>query len=418
MSNCATRSSTCTAPRAPDADGSFARLNAVRAQDDQAFIRFQNEVFDTYTGAKSAHSFIRTEDEAIALRPEAFSYRHFSEPKTLPEYLRLVQEVRRDPEFAHFNYDVGQKMYSGAFWRRLRYLTGVVWGERWSDLPDETLRLCGIAASEPPAALEPQPEPEPASEVDPPAEPAPAPTPDPIPAPVVEPEEAVLPAQRRFFEKLLAIGTLSPSTVSHYRRSMDVLDAFVRDRSGYFGLASVYGAGSREQLKELWVRILTDDDFNVLNAKNHNMCSAALQKFVEFVEEGWVEVLPDAAEPVDPYLPASDRPGDLIIDQALRCADWRCAHNPEHATFMTEEGHNYVEAHHLIPLSLQPRFGVNLHVWANVVAFCPNCHALMHHGTVDDRRVLFADLYAKRAERLRTVGIRQTCDELMEIVFG
>lgn len=372
---------------------SFARLNAVRAQEDRAFIEFQNRTFDTYTGMKSAHSFIRTEEEAMGLRPEAFSYADFSGPKTLPEYLRLVEEVRKDSEFERFNYNVGQKMYSGAFWRRLRYLTGVTWGERWSELTPAAKRLCGLPEiREEKGTPARQPEPE-----------------------IVSAAES--PAQLRFFEKFLSGKLLSPSTVSHYRRSMDVLDDFLRDRADLFGVRSIYGATTVSGLDELRVAILSNDEFIGMNKRNHNMYSAALNKFVDFLSDGWVDAFPDAPEAVVPYLRVEDSADNLVVSQVLRAADWTCQRNPGHATFMTDAGHAYMEGCHLIPLRLQPKFAVSLHVWANVFCLCPTCRSQMFHGQHDDRRELFRELYDQRAERFRKVGIDQTREELVEMVI-
>lgn len=56
----------------------------------------------------------------------------------------------------------------------------------------------------------------------------------------------------------------------------------------------------------------------------------------------------------------------------------------EEMYFKSISGENYVEAHHLIPLSLQGNFDFNLDVKDNIVISCSKHHKLFHFGDKDE----------------------------------
>lgn len=62
-------------------------------------------------------------------------------------------------------------------------------------------------------------------------------------------------------------------------------------------------------------------------------------------------------------------------------ANYRCEINPSHQLFTSKAtGQNYLEAHHIIPVSLGSQFSVQLDVMENVVCLCPLCHRAIHHA--------------------------------------
>lgn len=78
----------------------------------------------------------------------------------------------------------------------------------------------------------------------------------------------------------------------------------------------------------------------------------------------------------------------------------------------------YVEAHHLIPLSLQPLFWndkikVNLDTPENLVSLCPNCHGTLHKGIAEERNKILAELYDLKKKELANIGISITLDQLI-----
>lgn len=91
---------------------------------------------------------------------------------------------------------------------------------------------------------------------------------------------------------------------------------------------------------------------------------------------------------------------------ALRNAQFQCEIDPTHISFTSNRTKkSFVEAHHLVPVSRQSAFAVRLDVPENIVALCPNCHRLLHHGVAAEKRRALAKLIMQRSEALATRGI-------------
>ena len=104
----------------------------------------------------------------------------------------------------------------------------------------------------------------------------------------------------------------------------------------------------------------------------------------------------------------------MVSAFAIQNAKFKCEIDSSHKTFISESTNkNYVEAHHLIPLSFQDDFDVNLDVPENVVSLCPNCHRLLHFGLFSEKKYLLIDLYNKRKSDLKALNIDVTEDKLL-----
>jgi len=105
-----------------------------------------------------------------------------------------------------------------------------------------------------------------------------------------------------------------------------------------------------------------------------------------------------------------------IAKRRIVLANYKCEINHSHKTFKSSvTGRNYVEAHHLVPLSAQEKFGENsLDHEANIFSLCPNCHRLVHHAILEEKRALLKKLYVLREKELAEAGISLALSELME----
>lgn len=65
----------------------------------------------------------------------------------------------------------------------------------------------------------------------------------------------------------------------------------------------------------------------------------------------------------------------LVVAETLRIANGYCELCEVKSPFKTKSGRDYLEVHHVIPLSKQGSDTV-----ANTVALCPNCHRMLHFG--------------------------------------
>ncbi|WP_454907588.1 HNH endonuclease [Variovorax gossypii] len=108
-----------------------------------------------------------------------------------------------------------------------------------------------------------------------------------------------------------------------------------------------------------------------------------------------------------------------VAGVALVNADYKCEIDPSHQTFTARAGKKpYLEAHHLIPFSNQRFFTVSLDVIANVVALCPNCHRLLHHGTQKEKTKYIRALFAERADRLEEKELSISSADLLRFYSG
>lgn len=109
----------------------------------------------------------------------------------------------------------------------------------------------------------------------------------------------------------------------------------------------------------------------------------------------------DAADKVSHRYPTDTR----IAKTALMLAAYRCEHDASHITFTSKNDTPFMEAHHLIPMTAQSVFSINLDRVENIICLCPNCHSQIHYGSDSERRIILSKLYNARREELEDVGL-------------
>lgn len=99
---------------------------------------------------------------------------------------------------------------------------------------------------------------------------------------------------------------------------------------------------------------------------------------------------------------------------AIRQAEYKCELDESHKSFLHAKGnHQYMEAHHLIPMRAQEALSNDLDTQSNIVSLCPNCHRAIHHANKELRHNLVGILYEKRVEKLKGVGIEWQIDKIL-----
>lgn len=101
-----------------------------------------------------------------------------------------------------------------------------------------------------------------------------------------------------------------------------------------------------------------------------------------------------------------------ISKTALDLANYTCLGNKEHITFTSKLGKQYMEAHHLIPMSAQKDFSINIDRIENIVSICPICHSAIHLGDEKTRLELVKKLYDLKEKELKNVGLDISFGEL------
>lgn len=101
---------------------------------------------------------------------------------------------------------------------------------------------------------------------------------------------------------------------------------------------------------------------------------------------------------------------------AKKRAKYLCEVDSNHVTFKGQNGENYSEAHHLIPMNMQGKFFYSLDVEANIISLCPTCHNLLHHSiNNDEKSAIITKLYYERIERLKNCGIYIKLEDLIKV---
>jgi hypothetical protein len=101
-------------------------------------------------------------------------------------------------------------------------------------------------------------------------------------------------------------------------------------------------------------------------------------------------------------------------------ANYSCEYSTDHKTFLSKRnGKNFMEGHHLIPVSKQleiwDKFKVNIDCVDNVVSLCPNCHRGIHLGDLETKKELIKKLFLKKQNKLNSLGINLTLEELQKM---
>lgn len=186
-----------------------------------------------------------------------------------------------------------------------------------------------------------------------------------------------------------------------YRHGNDVSDAdFAKDVAA---LLDAYDA---------LFNIAGDSIFSILPSPNEAEFQSAVQATLNQSGND-AESLPVGPAPLPPK---SVRQGRTSFQrnpkrsaEALHRAQYRCEGAiPErpHSTFTSRiSKREYVEAHHLIPFGKQAEFQYSLDIPENIVALCPSCHRLLHHGRNEDRNPLLRRLLNARSDMLVHRGI-------------
>lgn len=110
-----------------------------------------------------------------------------------------------------------------------------------------------------------------------------------------------------------------------------------------------------------------------------------------------------------------------ISKQVLVEANYICAGDDSHTTFLTNKGVSYMEGHHLIPCTFSNanRFWNtrkrNIDCVENIVCLCPTCHRKIHFGSSEEKKALIEKLYMKQIAKLSEVNLAISLSELYRL---
>lgn len=221
------------------------------------------------------------------------------------------------------------------------------------------------------------------------------------------------------FNKYYDIKSLP--TDQEFQRDIKEFTKMLIEIELYIGKNRSFESFYREILNNSFYQELTEDQgiFKGIDDKEEvylNMIEEDLEQFFTGEEETSEKATKRAA-PVISHSGQEKWPRDSkIAAVALKKANFLCEADPTHQTFISKRTkENYMEAHHLIPMSKQGDFEYSLDKVANIKCICPNCHRLLHHGTENERNKILEVLYNKSILELKAVGLFIEQSELQKL---
>ncbi|MCL2634040.1 MAG: hypothetical protein FWD34_05940 [Oscillospiraceae bacterium] len=110
-----------------------------------------------------------------------------------------------------------------------------------------------------------------------------------------------------------------------------------------------------------------------------------------------------------------------VSKNALFMAKYLCEYDPTHQTFSTNKGDYFMEGHHLIRCTVKiseefwDKYKKNIDTESNIVSLCPNCHRMIHFGTVEKKIKMLERLYEIKKDKLHKDGIILLLNDLKHI---
>ena len=181
------------------------------------------------------------------------------------------------------------------------------------------------------------------------------------------------------------------------------------------------------------------NEFAQYNESENRFPSAAINSYIRFWNKRSLMVddstLYSSNEMFDAeeaeLIPASKEKQDMVTRtttannrnagerrKAFKRVNYCCEGKCNYELFENEtNGLPYVEAHHLIPLSLQGNFEKSLDVYPNIVTLCPSCHRKLHYGTKAAKEDIIKRLIKERKSDLLKSKIIIDEEEIL-LIYG
>lgn len=216
--------------------------------------------------------------------------------------------------------------------------------------------------------------------------------------------------------------TIQSDNLYDLRNNYDKFDIIIADYSVHmFRKQRFYGGKYPELDKKIVVYI-----DNILNGQILlDIDDALVQEAIQDSTPATCEELEKSA--TKPLIIVNGNHGRLISKNnkisksALIRAEFKCAIDESHKTFITKNGVSYMEGHHLIPCtvsnseSFMKEFERNIDCVENIVCLCPNCHREVHYGEWNSRSSKIRQLYEQNNKLLEVAGIKITLERLLSL---
>lgn len=159
-----------------------------------------------------------------------------------------------------------------------------------------------------------------------------------------------------------------------------------------------------EKEGDIWLGSLDPTSFNL--ALGGGAVVTPITNVVDLTDDEFLGSLnlPQAPGTEERFIARTKR--DPRIARKVISAAEACEILPGYPSFISKfSGKVFLEAHHLIPMSLQPRFDFSLDVASNICALNPFSHRMLHYGRFSDIEGHIESLARRRQALLDKLGI-------------
>ncbi len=225
---------------------------------------------------------------------------------------------------------------------------------------------------------------------------------------------------------LRGVRKLSEASVKHYVGGLSAITKILQEKGKIKD--SIYEINGLQELGVVKDFLRNDADFLLKDSVGHNMYSAALNNYIRFAQGDDFFTATYSFSDLDKPVEASEpqiveesryKRSSIIKTQSIKAAHFMCEADKNHVTFTAKSSNKqYMEAHHLIPITNQKEFEFSLDIYANIVSLCPICHRLLHYGIEKEKRILLEQLYDDRYIRLCNSGIEISKNGFLELTMG
>lgn len=102
------------------------------------------------------------------------------------------------------------------------------------------------------------------------------------------------------------------------------------------------------------------------------------------------------------------------VSKSKELSEWQCEIDRSHITFISAvTNKNFVESHHLIPMSTQSYFEYSIDFADNIISLCPNCHRKIHYGLPSEKRIMITQLFKSREDVYNDYGVTMNLKTLL-----
>lgn len=228
-----------------------------------------------------------------------------------------------------------------------------------------------------------------------------------------------------FVKYLKEVRNNSESTVKHYLDALNNISRFFQQMD--LVKDSIYELTQIDDLLRARELLYANPTFTAQDNRGNRMYSSGLNNYCRFAQgEGFLDVqdwscmdVPVEIKQERTYTCEKWSRSSILRDHTIMMADYSCELDESHESFISEiNNHQYMEGHHIIPMSHQNEFDTSLDVYANLVSLCPVCHRKIHYGLRSDKTEMLKQIYETRNDRLVKCGIVLGKDEFLERIIG